>query len=143
MVGAMGSKLVPHTDYRANDPRVALCNPAEREESRSRARIGEELKNYVGVRLNSALEAVPLLSINYAEERLDLKVVFDIHGKGVEARIACRGRTSAPPGNDRASDRRRDAVDTSDSTSTLTPRSKHNIGKAYGRVAKSFGNPAN
>src|SRR6185437_7321131 len=95
------SQLVAVVDDGSDQPRVALGDPTEREESRLRLAVGKQLKNAIDILFDAALAAVPLVALDMREKSFDLEIVFHIDGHGVEVAGILNGNRPAGPAGDR------------------------------------------
>src|SRR5689334_22060639 len=62
----------------------ALGYPTEREECRRAAMVGEHRQDPVGVSLDPALEVGPVLTVEAIGKCLNLKIILDVNGHGVD-----------------------------------------------------------
>ena len=78
MIPAVAREFMALIDDAADQRGMTMRHPAKRKECRFNAVSGEHCKASVGIRLNSAVESVPVFGIDYRFKGTDLKPVFDI-----------------------------------------------------------------
>src|SRR5690606_14841261 len=92
---AVTRQFVPARDDLADHRRVALGDPAEREEGCSRLVPVEQLEDAVDVALDAARHRVPALAIDVRRERGDLEIVLDVDRHRVQDTGGGRGARGA------------------------------------------------
>ena len=70
-------------DDAANERGMARGDPAEREEGRLDAGLGEQVEHEIGVELDARLQPVPVAGRKHALERADLEPLLDVDGERV------------------------------------------------------------
>ena len=83
MIGPVARQFVPIREDPSDQCGVPLANPAQYEEGRLSARLGENIEDALGVALNPLRQAVPVLAVNRRSEGLDLEIILDIDRHGV------------------------------------------------------------
>ena len=81
----MTGQLVAFGDDPAHQLRMPLGDPAKRKKCGAHAGLGENIEKTVRVPRDPAGKDVPIAAINDPGERLDLKIILDVHGEGVLA----------------------------------------------------------
>ena len=74
----MAGNLMPRTDDPPDQRRIAVRDPAEREERRLRIALGEQRQDRIGVRLDAGLERAPVGLVDDLLERPDLEPLLNI-----------------------------------------------------------------
>ena len=83
MVRAVAGQFVPIGDDAPHQLGMALGDPAEHEKRAADAGGGENIEEPVGVPDDPTRQGVPIAAIDDPGERLDLKIVLDVHREGV------------------------------------------------------------
>src|SRR5579871_2922141 len=97
----MRCKLMTSRNDAPDECRKAFGYPSEREERRAGAACRKKLENPVGIRLNARRPGAPIGRRHDGSERLDLKIVFDIHGHGMCFRDVLGDNPTLVPSGDR------------------------------------------
>jgi hypothetical protein len=66
------------------EARIALCDPAQREEGGPRVMLVEKLEDDLDVTLDPTGIAVPLATVEVGLKGLDLEVIFHVNSHGVD-----------------------------------------------------------
>ncbi|PAV72512.1 hypothetical protein WR25_09981 [Diploscapter pachys] len=98
MVPAVARDFMPRIRNAADQSRMAIGDPAKREEGRLHPAFGEQVEHRAGVRLHPARDRVPVGAVDRAFERADLKPFLDIDRQAVAERLRRHGPTRRASG---------------------------------------------
>ena len=81
---AVAGEFVAFGHDAAHDRRVTLGDPTQGEERGVRFVFGEQVEDQIGVAFDAGCVAFPRITVAYVGESLDLEIVFDVEGEGVD-----------------------------------------------------------